>query len=114
MKKALKAAMAYPFLAAASVHAQSTSLINIDSIDTVADGSLGEFVTRLLNFAVGTAAVACVAILIASGYMYITASGDEGKVEKATKSLTFAIIGLAVCFIAVLLVNFVLDDILKA
>ena len=53
-------------------------------------------------------------MLIAAGYSYITASGDETKVEKATKTLTNAIIGLAICFIAVLLVNFVLTNILKA
>jgi len=74
--------------------------------------SIGELVKKGLNFAIGAAAVLCVAVLIFSGYMYITASGDEAKVEKATKSLTFAIVGLAIAFISVLLVNFVLNDIL--
>jgi TRAP-type C4-dicarboxylate transport system permease small subunit len=75
-------------------------------------GSLGQVITQALNIAIGAASVICVAILIFSGYMYITASGDEAKVEKATKSLTYAIVGLAICFISVLLVNFVLDNIL--
>ena len=74
---------------------------------------LGEFITSALNIAIGAAAVICVAVLIGSGYMYITASGDEAKVEKATKSLTFAIVGLAICFISVMLVNFVLDEVLQ-
>jgi TRAP-type C4-dicarboxylate transport system permease small subunit len=74
--------------------------------------NLGEFVTKFLNIAIGAAAVVSVVVLIFSGYMYITASGDEAKIEKATKSLTYAIVGLAIAFIAVLLVNFVLKDLL--
>jgi TRAP-type C4-dicarboxylate transport system permease small subunit len=76
--------------------------------------NLGEFIKNALNLAIGAAAVICVAIMIGAGYMYITAAGDETKVEKATKTLTFAIVGLAICFISVLLVNFVLTDLLGA
>ena len=81
--------------------------------DKTGFGDLNAFITNALNIAIGAAAVVCVAVLIGSGYMYITASGDEAKVEKATKSLTFAIVGLAICFISVILVNFVLEDLLK-
>lgn len=90
--------------------------MNLDSIikNPLEVGSIQELITDILNFAIGAAAVICVVMLIAAGYSYITAGGDETKVEKATKSLTNAIIGLAICFIAVLLVNFVLDDILQA
>jgi TRAP-type C4-dicarboxylate transport system permease small subunit len=90
--------------------------MNLDSIITNPIGfdTLPELITSVLNFAIGAAAVICVVMLIAAGYSYITASGDEAKIEKATKTLTNAIIGLAICFTAVLLVNFVLDDILKA
>lgn len=87
---------------------------------TIIDGVGGTTYTNLnnliidgLNIAVGAGAIVCVGVLIFSGYMYITASGDEGKIEKATKSLTGALIGLAICFIAVLLVNFLLTDVLK-
>jgi riboflavin transporter FmnP len=76
-------------------------------------GSLETLITSILNFAIGAAAVVCVVMLIVAGYSYITASGDETKIEKATKTLTNAIIGLAICLIAVLLVNFVLNNILN-
>jgi hypothetical protein len=74
---------------------------------------LDTFIVSGLNWAIGLAALASVVMLIAAGYMYITANGDEGKVEKATKTLTFAIVGLVVCFIAVMLVRFVLTNILQ-
>lgn len=74
---------------------------------------LGGFITKIINWAIGFAAVIAVIMLIAAGFMYITANGDEGKIKKATTTLTFAIVGLVVCFIAVLLVNFVLKEFLK-
>ena len=79
----------------------------------VGDNDLESMIFRLINWAIGIAAVLSVVILIAAGYMFITAAGDEGKVEKATKTLTFAIIGLVVCFISVILVQFVLKSILN-
>lgn len=71
---------------------------------------LGGFITTIINWGIGFAAVVAVIMLIAAGFMYITANGDENKIGKATKTLTFAIVGLVICFIAVLLVNFVLKE----
>ncbi|MHC1716623.1 MAG: Mbov_0395 family pilin-like conjugal transfer protein [Candidatus Dojkabacteria bacterium] len=74
--------------------------------------NLLDWLGDVINVAVGLAALVCVAILIYSGYLYITAAGDENKVSTATKSLTYAIVGLVICFIAVILVRFVLSSIL--
>ncbi len=77
------------------------------------DGDLMTLIYSLINWSIGIAALVCVVVLIFSGYKYITAAGDENKVESATKTLTFAIIGLVVCFIAVILVRFVLQNLIK-
>jgi hypothetical protein len=74
---------------------------------------LGSLITRLINWAIGIAALISVVMLIFSGYRYITAAGDENKVEAATKTLTYSIVGLVICFIAVILVKFVLTSVLK-
>ncbi len=74
--------------------------------------NLLDWIGGVINIAVGLAALVCVGILIYSGYLYITAAGDEKKVSTATKSLTYAIVGLVICFIAVILVRFVLNTIL--
>ena len=97
---------------ASQAFAQKSASDWIGGVDGV-DSNLDTWVVTMLNWAIGLAALAAVAMLIAAGYMYITANGDEGKVEKATKTLTFAIVGLVVCFIAVMLVRFVLTNILK-
>ena len=77
------------------------------------DKGIENLVVNILNWMIGAAAVICVVMLIAAGYSYMTAGGDEQKVGKATKTLTNAIIGLAICFIAVMLVNFVLKTFLN-
>jgi cytochrome bd-type quinol oxidase subunit 2 len=92
--------------------AQKSASDWLGGIDGV-DSELDSWIITMLNWAIGLAALAAVAMLVAAGFMYITANGDEGKVEKATKSLTFAIVGLVVCFIAVMVVQFVLTNILK-
>lgn len=76
------------------------------------DQELIPWVQGVLNTVILLAALVCVAVLIASGYSYITAAGDEQKIEKATKTLTFAIVGLVICFISVILVQFVLGRLL--
>ena len=73
---------------------------------------LQSLIVKILNWGIGAGALAAVAFLVVAGFMYITANGDETKIGKATKTLTFAIVGLVVCFIAVLLVNFVLVNFL--
>jgi len=81
---------------------------NLISVDT----TLEEFVIKVLNWGIGAAALVAVAFLVVAGFTYITAAGDEQKIGKATKTLTFAIVGLVICFIAVLIVNFVLGTFL--
>ncbi len=103
----------YLYLASAVQAESATSLIS--GINTTGNGTdLMGFLKNLINYAIALAALVCVVILIGSGYMYITAAGDEDKINKATKSLTWAIIGLVICFISVILVQFVLKDLLKS
>ena len=78
------------------------------------EGDLSDFIVTILNWIIGFAGVVCVVMIIVGGYSYMTAGGDESKVKDASKTLTNAIIGLVICFIAVILVNFVLDNFLKS
>ena len=68
-------------------------------------------IKTLLDFATVFAVVVCVAILIFAGYNYMTANGDENKITSATKSITWAIIGLVVAFAARILIAFVTDKV---
>jgi hypothetical protein len=60
---------------------------------------------------ISLAGIVSAAVLIFNAYLYITAGGDEGKIQKAAKGITYAIVGLVVASIAFLIVNFVIEGI---
>ncbi len=99
--------LSFPIATFASFWDDISPKLNQGSSKTVED-----LIVDVLNWMIGAAAVICVVMLIVGGYSYMTAGGDEQKVGKATKTLTNAMIGLAICFIAVILVNFVLKNFL--
>lgn len=101
------------FLASAAF-AQGTSAGSyLGGVQGANSGNLIQFIQSALNLVIALSALIAVGILVYSGIQYILAAGDEGKVEKATKGITYAIVGLVICFISVLIVNFVLTNLLK-
>ena len=77
------------------------------------DTTLSSIIIAVINWLIGGAVLVCVVMLVWAGYSYMTAGGDEGKVSKATKTLTNAIIGLVIALLALVLVNFVKSTFLK-
>jgi hypothetical protein len=49
-----------------------------------------------INLAMGLAVIA----IIAGGYMYLTSYGDDERKQRATRTLTYALIGLAIALTA--------------
>ena len=80
--------------------------------DPTGNGELINWVQAVLNLAIALAGLVAVGYLVYSGIQYIMSNGDDGKVDQATKGITYAIIGLIICFIAVLIVNFVINRVL--
>jgi len=68
----------------------------------------GKVITAI-NFFVVFSAVVAVIMLVIAGYTFITSAGDADKIEKATKTISAAIIGMIVVFVAKLLVQYVLS-----
>lgn len=77
------------------------------------DENLLDFIYRMINLAIGMAGLIAVVFLIYNGIQYILSAGEESKVEKATKGITYAIIGLVICFVSVLIVNFILNNVIQ-
>lgn len=100
------------FFLASAIFADNKITGWIKDVDEGVGGDLADWFPSVLNFAIGLAALVCIAVIIGSGYMYITAAGDEEKVRKAGKSMTYAVVGLIICVISVVLVEFVLREIL--
>lgn len=80
---------------------------------TLVEGDLPSIISGVITWALWFAVVVAVIIIIVAGYLYITASGDEAKIKKATTTLTWAIVGLIVAFIAMILVRFIMKSFLQ-
>ena len=104
--------VATSLLVSSTVFAASVSDL-IGNVGGTGSSDLLQFARDALNLIISLAALVAVGVLIFSGIRYIVAAGDEKKVEEATKGITFAVIGLVICFIAVIVVRFVLEKLIK-
>lgn len=77
---------------------------NTDALPTV--------ITSILSAIIGVAGLVSVVYIIIGGIQYMTSSGDASKTEKAKKTVLYACIGLIICALAFVIVNFVIGNIL--
>ncbi|HET7713812.1 MAG TPA: hypothetical protein VFK94_06230 [Patescibacteria group bacterium] len=66
---------------------------------------LGDVIRRIINFLFGIAGAVAIILIIWGGIRYIMASGDEKATAAAKSTITFAVVGLVIILLAVLLVN---------
>jgi cytochrome bd-type quinol oxidase subunit 2 len=94
-------------LAAVDISGLSSWVSNgsYSSVDTLVNGKI----ITAINFFVIFSAVVAVIMLVVAGYMFITSAGDADKVDKATKTVSAAIIGMIIVFVAKILVQYVLS-----
>jgi len=80
----------------------------IETVDDVAilkgfEGIFDNVIGVILSFG----GVVLFLMLIAGGFQFITAGGDPAKVEQAKKTLTYAIMGVALLALAFLILKFI-------
>lgn len=61
--------------------------------------TLADLVYTIMAWLLGILAVAAIIGFVVSGLFYITAAGDEAKIEKAKSTMTYSIIGIVVALI---------------
>ncbi|MFA6227633.1 MAG: hypothetical protein WC668_00375 [Patescibacteria group bacterium] len=71
-------------------------------------GDLMPMIGTAIGIVLGVLGVILVLIVIYAGFWWMTAQGDEKKVEKAKKMIYNAVIGLVIIFAAYAITNFVL------
>ena len=74
--------------------------------------ALPGIIQGILSAIIGVAGLVSVVYIIIGGVQYMTSSGDASKVEKAKKTILYACIGLIVCALSFVIVNFVIGNIL--
>jgi Zn-dependent protease with chaperone function len=73
-----------------------------------------EVVARIINVAMGLLGIVAVVIILAGGFMWMTAAGNEEKVEKAKKLIFSGIIGLAIILTSFAIAQFVIRSLVQA
>lgn len=108
---AVVALWALPLAAAAQTldlgidYGTTTGLGTKDIRTTVAD---------IINVALGLLGIVAVVIVLAGGFTWMTAAGNEEKVDKARKMIFAGIIGLAIILSAYAISRFVITSLITA
>ncbi len=67
--------------------------------------NLAEVLLRVFNFSLAIAGIIAIIAAVLSGIIYLTASGNESRTEKAKKSFTYFMIGTVVIFAVLIIVK---------
>lgn len=97
------AAAALPFAASATTF----SIESVGSSIGLGNADLKQTVVNILNLVLGLLALIAVVMIIIGGFTWLTAGGNEEKVDKAKKIISAAVIGLIIVLLAWAVVIFV-------
>lgn len=77
------------------------------------DDQLITVIQNILYAIIAVSGIVAVIYIIIGGINYMTSSGDTNKVQKARQTILYAVIGLIVCALAFVIVNFTVGRILS-
>lgn len=69
---------------------------------------------KIINIALGIVGTIMVVLFIFSGFIWMTAAGNEEKITKAKKILSNAIVGIVIVIMAYAISYFVINQLLRA
>ncbi|MDP3244631.1 MAG: pilin [bacterium] len=75
------------------------------------DADLPEVIGRIINIVLGFLGIVAVVMIIIGGFIWMTAAGNEEKVEKAKQLLTAGLIGLVIILSAYAIASYVIGTI---
>lgn len=92
------AALTFPAIAAAqfSTPTSATGLSGDNALVTLA---------RVLNWLLAAVGVLGVIAFVIAGIMYLTAAGDEDRIKQAKGAMTYAVVGIVVALIGLIIVT---------
>jgi hypothetical protein len=76
-----------------------------DTSDVAGAVSLLQIATNVLNLLLSIVGIISIISLVVGGGMYMTAYGDEKKIETAKKIVTYAIIGITVAMASLIIIT---------
>jgi hypothetical protein len=90
-------------------------MIDLSPLNQTRFSTLEEFLSVMVNsYLIIGVAILAVIFLIKSGISYMLSGGDSKKTEEAQKSIIYIIIGLIICILAPLLIQYLVRVIVNA
>lgn len=93
-----------------------TTRTNIEGNLGLGNGKKGpqEIAASIINVALGFLGIIAVVLILIAGFQWMTAGGDQAKVDGAKKTLSAAVIGLVIILAAWGIANYVLSSLINA
>ncbi len=91
--------------------ASSPALVFADDSElnqTPPDVQITDVIERLRNYFLGAVIVACTFMILWGAFNFVTAGGDEKKVESGRKTIYYAVIGLVIALLAMAITSLVM------
>lgn len=86
--------------------------IGVELTEVNEANTLQDNVKTILSAIIGVLGFVCVVVMIIGGINYMTSAGDSGKVKKAKDTILYGLIGLIICVLAFVIVQFVISTVL--
>ncbi len=119
-KKVLHALRYAPYAILALPATVSAATVNL-GLDANVEQALGlgtqdvrVTIARIINVAMGLLGIIAVVIVLYGGFLWMTAAGNEDRVDKAQKMIVAGIIGLAIILSAYAIARFVVNSLVNA
>ncbi len=97
-----------------SVQAQDIGLVvegeNLGQRSGLSQNNVQTTAAQIINISLGFLGILCVSLLVYAGFLWMTALGDEAKIEKAKKTIWAAVIGLIIILSSWAITRFVLES----
>ncbi|MEI6288437.1 MAG: hypothetical protein WCP18_02565 [bacterium] len=87
--------------------------INKVTVSGLEKTDLMKAINNIITVALSFLGIIGVIIILDGGFMWMTAGGDAGKVDKAKKLITAGIVGMIIILSAYIIANYVLDTFAK-
>ena len=71
-------------------------------------------IRNMIDWFIGTAGIVAAIFLVVGGIGYMTSSGDAAKLQKAKNTIFYALLGLAIVALSLIISNFVIDLVNRA
>jgi hypothetical protein len=69
------------------------------------DAGIAEIITSVMNWILGIVGVLGIIGFAVAGILYLTAAGDETKIDSAKRAMTYSIVGVIVALIGLVIVT---------